>query len=73
MEVPKIEQDVLPGFVQPDDPGIGKRYTHSGKQVLYCHEQYADAVTPTAAGSIAAAMNAADMQQDWARLISQVK
>lgn len=74
MEVPiKVEQAALPGFNNEAQPAPGFRYTHGGKEVHCCGEHYADAVSSEAATSITAAMNAADLQQDWARLISQVK
>lgn len=75
MEVERsgVEQQPLPGFTSLPDEPAGRRYTAYGKQVQYCGEQYADAVSSDAANSIAAAMNAAEMQQDWAYLISQVR
>lgn len=73
MEVPSVAQQALPGFEGEDKGAAGSRYIHAGKQVLYGTEQYCDAVSSDAAVSIAAAMNAADLQHDWAKLISQVR
>lgn len=66
-------QTGLPGLEEVADAKAGERYTCYGKQVKLCGEHYADAISTEAASNIADALNAAEMQQDWARLIAKVK
>jgi hypothetical protein len=73
MEIPNIEQQALPGFSTLEEYPVGKRYEAHGKQVKKCGEHYADAVSTEAAYNVANALNAADMQRDWAAMISRMK
>lgn len=72
MDVQENEQVALPGLEQITLP-MGQRYSSFGKQVTLLQTHYADAVSTDAAANISTALNAADMQQDWAKLIAQVR